>query len=306
MSSPLQPTIRKDILLIEPPAGAISRVAPALKDLGFSVLRVGSTEVAMNALSLNPQICLVSVDEGVGAEAAARLVESAKDLYPDLPVFWVKRRTLAANVFRHVLPDVMLSYPVDPEVFRRQAESVLCVGMYPHVIVEQITSSAKAALLESFNTKLTPAQPFLRSNRNVLSHINALVPFVGVKVSGRLLVGSSPECLTAIRRRVLPNDPEPTSGQLEDLAGELANQVLGRLKGVFHSYSYPFELGTPMFIQGVQSQLRYKAGRPSMVIPFKDATGTVYVEFCFDIFDPDGLSPPSAEPLAPSGELEFL
>ena len=58
---------------------------------------------------------------------------------------------------------------------------------------------------------------------------------------------------------------------MEDLVGEICNQVLGRINSFFALYALTVQHGTPIFIRASGSTLRFPARRPSFAVTL--ATG---------------------------------
>lgn len=313
--------ISKNILVVEKGKETIDTLQSGLKDLGFSVRSMSEPAQALDVVRQDLELSLLVIDEGIGTTPGAKLVQDAKNLQPDLPIIWIKQNErVATNAFGRFLPDIMLNSPLEADEFLRQAERLLCEDMYPPDIVGRLSNEVVVAFHEGFATEVVPQQFLLRVNRDVLGESNALISFVGAKLSGRLIMSGSWKHLRAIRQRILPQPTEPALDQLEDMLGEIANHVLGRFKLVFHSLSLPFEVATPVFIRNSEAspdvctvcsrprgpQVRYKALRPTLSMPFFEGDYHLHVEFCFDLFDPAELKLQETEAPAASGDLEFF
>ena len=114
--------------------------------------------------------------------------------------------------------------------------------------------------------------------------------------------------LSTVFRRVVPGKGAVSELETEDLAGEMANKILGRLKEYYIRRGQIFGIASPVYLRG-DVAVRYKAGRPSLVLPFEEAEGTLFVQFCIDTSNPAVGAEPAgevAEDTTQSGDLLFL
>ena len=276
--------IGKHILLIEPDGGRLSELGPPLEELGFVVISSASVGDSMKIVGESPLLSLVAIDDAIGADRGAEVVATVKKAHPDLPVLWVSSKPASTRLSHsEYAPDILLRHPVDAETLGADAERLLLQHIYPASLTELLADSCVSVMKEAYQTTLSLAATHIRANRNALGEVTAILPFVGRHISGRIVVGGSIEHFFAIRTRMFGPERTHERHEAEDLAGEFANLVVGRMKAYFVKERLDFELGTPMLIAGADVTVRYRASRPALVLTLTEDAGKLYVAFCFDI-----------------------
>ncbi len=301
-------TLAKHILIVEPDGGPLGALAPRLKELGLVVLRATTVDAARDIVKKSGLLSLVAIDDAVGAESGAGLLATVKEDHPDLPVVWVSSRPATAPLSRsEYTPDAILQHPVDVETLHADVDRLLMEQMYPPDLVEFLARACTDVMEAAYHTPLKLSATHIRANRNALGTINAILPFCGRHIAGRVVVGAEERQLLSIRSTILP-DAESTLAAAEDLAGEYANLVAGRMKAHFAEHNLEFELGTPILLVGREIGVRYRASRPALVLVLTNKDESLSVSFCFDTFDPSRIATGRDETAATtaSGELQFL
>jgi CheY-specific phosphatase CheX len=295
------------VVLVEPPDGQLAtNLTPRLQTLGLPVALFSSVEEAESFLQGGQLIALVGIDDALGMENAGSLLANVRATLPGVPVLWVTREEPSELVFSDATPDKVVAHRSPVVEVIRYADEALLRFFYPDIVVNVLRESIVSVMSSTFKTEGTVARIGLRTNRNLLAYVNGLLPFAGRRTSGRLVVSAAKTYLGELRRRIVPAAAPPSLHEAEDLAGEMCNQVLGRLKGFFWRKSLPVEFGLPIIIRGQNCEVRYKAPHPSIVFDFQEPMGTVHFEFCFDLFDAKELDTADVETVAPAGSLLFL
>ena len=295
------------VVLVEPPDGQLAtNLTPRFQTLGLPVALFSSVEEAESFLQGGQLIALVGIDDALGLENAAAILTNVRATLPGVPVVWVTREDPEALAFQEDAPDKVLPHRAQVVDVIRTADELLLRFFYPDVVVNVLRESIVSVMASTFKTEGQVVRIGLRTNRNLLAYVNGLLPFAGRRTSGRLVVSAAKTYLGELRRRIVPASTPPSLHEAEDLAGEMCNQVLGRLKGFFWRKSLPVEFGLPIIIRGQNCEVRYKAPHPSIVFDFQEPMGTVHFEFCFDLFDAKELDSADVETVAPAGSLLFL
>ena len=295
------------VVLVEPPDGQLAtNLTPRLQTLGLPVALFSSVEEAESFLQGGQLIALVGIDDALGMENAGSLLANVRASLPGVPVLWVTREDPSDLAFTDTIPDKVLAHRSPVVEVIRYADEELLRFFYPDIVVNVLRESIVSVMASTFKTEGSVARVGLRTNRNLLAYVNGLLPFAGRRTSGRLVVSAAKTYLGELRRRIVPAAAPPSLHEAEDLAGEMCNQVLGRLKGFFWRKSLPVEFGLPIIIRGQNCEVRYKAPHPSIVFDFQEPMGTVHFEFCFDLFDAKELDTADVETVAPAGSLLFL
>jgi hypothetical protein len=146
----------------------------------------------------------------------------------------------------------------------------------------------------------------VKANLSELSEINAFLAFYGARLSGHVVLSASAGDLTAAYRGRFPRVKFPGTDDLEDLLGEIANQIVGQLKRSIQLDGAECKMGMPYFIRGDSASVRYKADVPSLSIDFGNGTRKLHLELCVHRFDGGTIidGPVSAH-LKP-GSIQFL
>lgn len=238
-------SLAKHLLFVEPEGGALGALGPRLLELGLVTLHATTVEAAERIVGSTGLLSLVAIDDAVGLEAGAELLAAIKREHADLPVVWISSRPATAPLSRsEFMPDAILHHPIDVETLRTDVDRLLMEQLYPPSLVQLLADSACEVMFAAYGVTPTVRDRHIRANRNALGTVNAILPFCGRHIAGRVVVGAEEDVLLAIRATTLPH----AAGSLlaaEDLAGELANLVAGRMKSHFAGFHFDFELGTP-------------------------------------------------------------
>ncbi|HEY4105891.1 MAG TPA: chemotaxis protein CheX, partial [Polyangiaceae bacterium] len=177
-------------------------------------------------------------------------------------------------------------------------------------LVDSFLNSVQTALREGFRMNPRAGKSYLRATTDMYGDVTALVTFQNARMRGRIVVSGDREHLDVIWRRVFPRRSlSQRATELQDLVGEMANQILGPFKATLEHQSDPIRLSPPMHALGVQTSLRFRERRPGLVIELNDFSHCLFVELAFDL---DALRPPSgaqggeAERIGNAGEMVFF
>jgi len=110
----------------------------------------------------------------------------------------------------------------------------------------------------------------------------AVLGFSGDELRGVVGIVSDYAVLEESRRTLLGS--VGTRGDVHDWAGELSNQLLGRLKNRLMKLGHTIHLATPMVLRGLQLEVR-GAERPPIVHGFRTQHGKVWVWLDADLAD---------------------
>lgn len=126
----------------------------------------------------------------------------------------------------------------------------------------------------------------------------AVIGFVGNKMCGSLVLRASPRSVDAWRAAFGVAGPVDAC----DILGELANMVLGRMKGRLSADGLPILMSTPTTARGAQMTLAATVG-PEHELTFAGDEWSVVVR-ANAFFDPDfGLDEPSGSAEAEPGDV---
>jgi CheY-specific phosphatase CheX len=294
------------LLLISRPDSALLSFVPELKRYNFSVVQASSAERGLSFVRSSPRLSMVSMDDGIGLVEAVRVLREIKALQPGLPVIWTSSVGAAVD-FKGAQPDAILNVPFSADEFHREATRLLCEHFYAPDLVQELSDTVVQGLAQSFNTDVEPQAPFLKGTRVLGGDMSALLYFYGPGIEGHLIVSSSAEYFCQLRRRTVPGAETVNLVEAGDVAGELANVLLGRFNVHLRArVANHFAMGTPVLLQGSNLVLRRMGGSPALGIDFEGPQGKIFVEFCFDSFNPGEFDPKREPDVVPSGDIIFL
>jgi CheY-specific phosphatase CheX len=297
MTSPF--SVQKYVLLVDRADGPLAVLAPALKRLDFRVILLPSVELAIEFVRAFPKLAMVVVNPALGGSDET-LYTSIRALQPPMPVITVEGGPT------HLDDPLLLSVPesISPDDFCALAETALRQHFYPQELVRELVEAATEAL-GSFGDYFSAGDPFLRANGSQLAPVSSVISFTGERLAGHLVVGSTEQYLKSAYLRMFPGDDTPELSAIVDFLGEISNRTLGRLKSYFESRGVSFLLGVPLGIHGSVALLKASAA-PSLGLDLEGLGGRLFVEFCFERFNPDELGTSKAVELLESGKVVFL
>jgi CheY-specific phosphatase CheX len=107
--------------------------------------------------------------------------------------------------------------------------------------IQAMAASAASELLDAYGVKLTETVEGWQESDEVV--YSGVMGFIGERVRGTLLLAAPKETILA----TAPEDARP-----RDWVGELANQLVGRLKSKLMAHGVTVALSTPVVLSGVR------------------------------------------------------
>jgi hypothetical protein len=111
-----------------------------------------------------------------------------------------------------------------------------------------------------------------------------------------------------MHRIVVPGVRSARIDRLEDLVGELCNQILGRINAFFATRGVSVSQGTPMFIRAPGSTLRYPGRRPSFAVTLAEPQDHIRIglEYYVAELPKEALQPPGAGEALALDEIRYF
>ena len=169
-------------------------------------------------------------------------------------------------------------------------------------LLDAVIGDACRALFEAVGARLEPSD----AHTGTADDVGASIGFTGPALRGALVMISTHRFV----QRVLPAEIEAgdSAEQVADWTGELANQLLGRIKNKLLTYGVTLEMSTPTVIFGLE--LIRKSSRSSICRQFSFRQGEDALSIYFDAVAAPGfeLTPPTEppEPGIAEGELALF
>lgn len=277
-----------------------------LDSLGFGVVWVPDAGAALAFLRRSPTPCLVVAGEPLRQFEEVDFVASVQRIVPGIHVITGVHTTThqllsAGGQARRSVSEL----PCNDELRRKVAE-LLAERLYPHIVASAVQSAALEVLGAIRDFRLESGA-FLQADRAALSEVSAVIPFGG-QLTGHLMVGMTRLSAQALHHVCVPQVASVRLDQMEDLVGELCNQILGRINAFFARHAVSLRLNTPTFIRAAEVVPRFPSGRPSFSVSLVDADdeARVSLEYYLENFEPEQLHAPVSSRALAAGEVQLF
>lgn len=295
----------KQVLVVDAPNGALAFVMEELNDLGFRVIWVPNLPAALQFIEARPTLSLIVASAAATKVGGLEFLARVRDFAPDVRIIWGAQDGVAEPApNRGNSPDSLLPEPFRRDELRAAISDLLAEHFYPPAIAAAVKSAALEVLgvVSGFEVE---GGAFLVANQTALSDLSAVIPFTG-GVSGHLMVGLTMEDARTLYGAFLPGIQPIRIDRMEDLVGELCNQILGRINAFFTERSVSIQHGTPIFIRAPGSTLRYPGRQPSFAVTLKRGDARVALEYYLAHFDRAKLQAPVTTRVLRLGEIRYL
>ena len=113
-------------------------------------------------------------------------------------------------------------------------------------------------------------------------NLTGLMSMMGEKATASIALTFTEAAILHIARKMLPGEIFKIDGVVIDLAGELANMVLGGAKSDLEAKGYLFQLSLPTIIVGSDYLIAHRTKAPIIILPFSMPEGDFYVEASYE------------------------
>ena len=294
----------RQVLVVDGADGALSAVMDELHELGFRVIWVPMMAAALDFVRASPRLSLVLVSAAAAQLGGPEFLSGVKAIRPALRIIWGVRPDAMRIRKRRPSLDTLIPEPVGAGTLRETLSALLAECFYPSSIANAVKTAALEVLgiWDEFEIE---GDSFLVPNHSALSELSAIIGFSG-QATGQLLISMNSTDAKTLHGRMLPNALGVATDRLEDLVGELCNQILGRINAFFARYSFEVTQTTPLFIRSAGSSLRYAGQHPSFGIQLVSGQTCVSLEYYLADFDKAMLLVGSPDQVMNAGEVHFL
>jgi CheY-specific phosphatase CheX len=246
------------------------------------------------------------VDDSFGEAAAVELFRRLQRGGNNVPFVYVSSKPAVLSRFGAVLPDMILRPHVNHDVLVARLDELLGSAAFDG-IVDVVTDGVAATLSRTFIPDARIEERRFRAGQTPVHEVNATIPLCGESISGRLSVSATADTLARIYRRLLPGRPAPDARILEDLVGEVSNQLLGGLKQVLVGGGIDFALGVPMMYTGSDCPVRYRSrtGSLLMYVRSPEPMDEIAIDLALDSMHA-GYRAATGDDRLETGEVAFL
>ena len=297
----------KQVLVVDTPNGSLSFVMEELNELGFRVIWTPTLAAALEFIEARPNLSLIVASSAATKIGGLEFLARVRDFAPGVRIIWGANADAPAgapSVREGATPDSLLPEPVRADELRNAVSDLLAEHFYPPAIADAIKRAALEVLgnVGGFDVE---GGAFLVANQTALSDLSAVIPFSG-GVAGHLMVGLTNDDARALYQSYLPGVRPIRIDRMEDLVGELCNQILGRINSFFTERSISIQHGTPIFIRAACSTLRYPGRQPSFAVTLKRGETRLALEYYLSHFDRAKLEAPINTRVLRLGEIRYL
>jgi len=266
-----------------------------------------SNVFAASRWTTSPDVTAFIVDSSVGEVAAVELFRRLQQDSSGVPFVYVSHESAVLSCFGPLLPDLILRSPINYEVLLARLDELLGSPAFSEIMIDVATKGIVATMARAFIPNAEIHALRFRACQHPVHEINATIPLCGEAISGHVSVSASPDTLKRLYHRMVPHRPPPSGRMLEDLVGEMSNQLLGGLKGVLTTGGIDFALGIPMMYTGSSCPVRYRCRSGSILqyIRGSDPADEVAVDLALYSVR-KGYEESEATGTPETGELAFL
>ncbi len=129
------------------------------------------------------------------------------------------------------------------------------------------------------NTKAEKKRVFLRpANEPVHGDISGLIGIISDKYVGSMAVTFQEPCFLAVASGMLGETYTTITEEIQDVVGELCNQIFGGAKRVLNEQGYKIQPALPAIIAGKNHTIRHTIQGTCIAVEFSSSSGTFFVE----------------------------
>jgi CheY-specific phosphatase CheX/CheY-like chemotaxis protein len=297
--------VEKHVLLVDDPGGTLCGLLSQFNQLGYRVLWVPSASAALALLACSPKLSLLVASVGTEQDRNDEFFAKVRELEPGLRIIRGVRASSSDPMPMGTTTDTLVREPFHADELRSATARLLA----EHFDLQPAADAARLAALEvlgPLGSFRVVGNVFLKANEAVLSDFAAMIPFSG-DLCGHVIMSMTSRDAQELHHRFVPNIlGGPTLDRLEDLVGELCNQIVGGILGRFSTHALNVNHTTPVFIRSVGGTLRYRGRQPSLGIELSDGTVRTFVELYLEEFDGTKLGAPVTAEVMPPNEIRFF
>jgi hypothetical protein len=246
----------------------------------FDRVTVTDARGAIAAIADDHAVSVVIVDDTDGS-GAGNVLEALVDAEPSLPIVLVSHAK-DARARLSLAPDV------DAATLRRAVSEIPEVQAYAPNLVEAFADAVVGGINDGFLRGASVAGAFYKSNRRQLADVSGLLKFEGGAFSGWVVIAADHTTLRSMFEAMF-DDAKVTDHELEDLAGEMSNHVVARLRRWLPD-SRPRIVSVPEIMLGRAELMPKTRARHTLTLEVTTPEGPLFAQLHFDAKDPIEVS----------------
>lgn len=152
------------------------------------------------------------------------------------------------------------------------------------VDVKLVNAFLESLLNVLYTTAQTEAQhktPTLKSDNKASGDVTGMISMVGSEVTGSISISFSEDTILEIAKRMIGVELDAIDDTINDMVGEITNQVTSGAKQILIDAGHTFEMTAPEVVSGKDHEITHQAQDKIIQIPFESSCGVFYTEFSF-------------------------
>ena len=173
-------------------------------------------------------------------------------------------------------------------------------GAFEPLILKIFLESSIHIFEAMTGTVVIAGKPFLKSGNKSLADVSAVIGLSSTSIKGSLSINLNRNILTRFIFKLFGSAVVADEAQINDICGEICNQIMGRAKQQFlKRKNMGFEITVPTVLSDPNHILDYKSASPVLVIPFSfENDEGIFVEFCLEVNDKVFENPPDEKDIS--------
>jgi CheY-specific phosphatase CheX len=304
-------TTKREVLCIDSGLGSemgrLAHLHEHIKELDFHMIATSDTSWLAAYLKHTEPLAAIIVDGNVLTEIESNeILAEVRGSQPDVPICWLRSSSTLMRHYRPDLPDKSLELEGTAEQQVKTINDAIKKRYFPRIIAYAMEFSTRLSIKQSFHLNFEERPSYLRSSYEPLAEISGMMSFYGHETNGSVVVSGSPEVMKACCEHILPNAPSSATTQEQDVAGDMCNAIVGRLKGFLEQNGTRIQNTWPITTKGYPMSLAFGSGRISLVQNLSSDKGQLFVELYLDSFDALALRRNVRSRSINTGELKFF
>lgn len=287
--------------------GRLAHLHDHIKELNFHMIVTSDTSWLSAYLKHTEPLAAVIVDGNVLNENESdEVIREIRGSQPEVPICWLRSSSSLMKHYRPDLPDKSLEFEGTQEEQIKTINDAIKKRYFPRIVAYAMEFSTRLSIKQSFHLNFDERPSYLRSSYEPLAEISGMMSFFGHETNGSVVVSGSREIMQACRAHMLPTAASDVSTQEQDIAGDMCNAIVGRLKGFLEQNGTRIQNTWPITTTGYPTSLAFGSGRISLVQNLSSDKGELFVELYLDSFDAMAMKRNIRSRSVNTGELKFF
>lgn len=132
------------------------------------------------------------------------------------------------------------------------------------------------------STQAEIGKPFLKKDMCGYGDVSGLIGLSGERIKGTLAITFENQAIMTITSRMLSETFAEVDDTVTNMAGEIANMVMGSAKKTLGELGYKFELTIPSIVIGPAHIIAHQHRLPVVTVPIMSDAGRIHVELAYE------------------------